>query len=327
MLKLLQRRLPGGDLSVLASQSGLTRTVPGASTIVDLATLAIERGTTIIKVVEEAGSGEPISLVNHLADGWLTWPLAGVDPQRILVSGTGLTHLRSAIERDQMHANTEDSRSDSMRMFLGGKAGGKPAPGSVGHQPEWFYKGNGSEIVGPDQDLKRPAFAWDGGDEAEFAGLYLIGPGGTPYRLGFCLGNEFSDHLMEKQNYLWLAHSKLRPAAIGAELLIGEFPASVRGRSRILRAGQTIWEREFVSGEEHMTHSLANLEHHHFKYRQFRRPGDLHVHFFGAAALSFGDGVEAKNGDVFEITAEPFALPLRNRLVVTAEDPVRCAAL
>ena len=63
-----------------------------------------------------------------------------------------------------------------------------------------------------------------------------------------------------------------------------------------------------------MSHALHNLEHHHFKYPLFRRPGDVHVHFFGTATLSFADGVRAEVGDVFEIEAAPFALPLRNRL-------------
>jgi len=64
-----------------------------------------------------------------------------------------------------------------------------------------------------------------------------------------------------------------------------------------------------------MSHSLANLEWHQFKYAQFRRPGDVHVHFFGTATLSFADGFTTEPGDEFEIEASPFALPLRNQLV------------
>jgi len=63
-----------------------------------------------------------------------------------------------------------------------------------------------------------------------------------------------------------------------------------------------------------MSHHLTNLEHHHFKYELCRRPGDLHIHFFGTATLSFTDGVKAAEGDVFEIEAPPFRLPLRNPL-------------
>jgi hypothetical protein len=63
-----------------------------------------------------------------------------------------------------------------------------------------------------------------------------------------------------------------------------------------------------------MSHAISNLEHHHFKYPLFRRPGDVHVHFFGTATLSFADGVKTQEGDVFEIEAPPFHLPLRNPL-------------
>ena len=65
-----------------------------------------------------------------------------------------------------------------------------------------------------------------------------------------------------------------------------------------------------------MSHTIANLEHHHFKYEMFRRPGDVHVHFFGTATLSFGDGVATAPGDVFEIEAAPFRLPVRNPVAV-----------
>ncbi|MBI2719338.1 MAG: GguC protein, partial [Rhizobiales bacterium] len=76
-------------------------------------------------------------------------------------------------------------------------------------------------------------------------------------------------------------------------------------------------------------HSLANLEHHHFKYGLFRNPGDVHVHMFGTATLSFADGIRAEAGDVFEIEAAPFGLALRNTLVQhpPAGRPVTVAAL
>lgn len=63
-----------------------------------------------------------------------------------------------------------------------------------------------------------------------------------------------------------------------------------------------------------MSHTVANLEHHHFKYDVFCQPGDVHVHMFGTATLSFADGVTPQDGDVFEISAPAFGLPLRNAL-------------
>jgi hypothetical protein len=208
-----------------------------------------------------------------------------------------------------------------------GVEGGKPADGSAGVQPEWFYKGDGSMLVGPGTPLASPAFALDAGEEPEIAGIYLIDQDGTPVRLGFALANEFSDHVTERGNYLWLAHSKLRNAALGPELLIGALPGDVRGTSRILRNGKTIWEKPFLSGEANMSHTIANLEHHHFKYALFRRPGDVHVHFFGTATLSFSEGVKTEEGDIFEIEAAPFTLPVRNPIAVAAPAPVHVKVL
>ena len=120
--------------------------------------------------------------------------------------------------------------------------------------------------------------------------------------------------MVERQNYLWLAHSKLRQAALGPELLLGDLPSDVRGVSRIRRDGAVLWEKPFLSGETNMSHTIANLEHHHFKNALFRQPGKLHVHFFGTATLSCADGVETRPGDQFEIEADAFRLGLRNRL-------------
>ena len=70
-----------------------------------------------------------------------------------------------------------------------------------------------------------------------------------------------------------------------------------------------LWEKPFVSGEANMSHTLANLEHHHFKYPMFRRPGDVHLHFFGTSTVSAADGVLTQPGDLFEISAPSSAAP------------------
>jgi len=207
-------------------------------------------------------------------------------------------------------------------MFRMGLEGGKPGDGQAGVQPEWFYKGDGTCVVAPESPLLSPDFAADAGEEPELAGIYIIAADGSACRLGFTLANEFSDHVTERTNYLYLAHSKLRCAALGPELLVGELPADIRGTSRITRDGRVIWEKPFLTGEANMSHHIRNLEHHHFKYGLFRRPGDLHIHFFGTATLSFADGIKARDGDVFEIEAPPFLLPLRNPLkTVTGPRP------
>ena len=201
-------------------------------------------------------------------------------------------------------------------MFQWGAEGGKPKPGEIGVQPEWFYKGNGECVVPPGRPLEVPAFALDGGEEAEVVGVYVVGPDGKVGRVGFAIGNEFSDHVMEKQNYLYLAHSKLRNCSLGPEILVGELPADVSGTVRIVRGGETVWSAPFRTGEANMTHTIANMEHHHFKYPMFRRPGDVHLHYFGASALSFSDGVALQTGDVVEIEASIAHRPLKNPIRV-----------
>jgi hypothetical protein len=304
------RRGEARGLAGLDAQ-GHAREIAGASTSLELADQAIATQKRLADLAGER-AGEPIDLsaVTLLA------PIDHPDPAHLTVSGTGLTHLGSAEGRDRMHkAASAGQATDSMRMFLMGEAGGKPADGEAGVQPEWFYKGDGSIVVATGEPLPMPGFALDGGEEPEVAGIYLVGREGSPYRLGFALGNEFSDHLTERENYLWLAHSKLRHAALGPELRLGDLPGDVRGTSRIRRGGAVLWERPFATGEANMTHSIGNLEHHHFKHARFRRPGDVHVHFFGTATASFADGVTPQPGDVFEIEAEGFHLPLANPLV------------
>lgn len=296
------------------SRDGVAHQLIGFDSMYALASFAAEHDRSLTEL--DLRTGSLVDINAALKERRLLAPIDHPEPARMYITGTGLTHLGSATGRDAMHRNIdqESEISDSMKMFLMGVQGGKPGPGEEGAQPEWFYKGNGSCVVAPEWPLPSPSFALDGGEEPEIAGIYLIGADGTPLRVGFCLANEFSDHITERSNYLWLAHSKLRPIALGPELLSGSLPQDISGTSRILRNGKVLWEKPFLSGEHNMSHSIANLEHHHFKYDLFRRPGDVHVHVFGTATLSFSDGVQTREGDLFEIEAEPFRLPLRNPL-------------
>ena len=320
--RLLQQRLPDGTRRVILAEDA-AHVLTGVATTRDLAQAAIAEGVSLLDAARARRSDDSVDLVAALEAGELLPAIDHPDSARLMLAGTGLTHLGSAAGRDAMHkAAAEGKQTDSMRLFLEGMEGGRPAAGVIGAQPEWFYKGDGQGLVAPEAPFASPAFAQDGGEEPELAGIYLIGDDGTPFRLGIALANEFSDHVTERHNYLWLAHSKLRQASLGPELLLGEPPADIRGTSRIVRDGDTLWEKPFLTGEANMSHSLANLEHHHFKYAAFRRPGDIHVHFFGTATLSCADGVQTQDGDVFEIEAAPFTLPLRNALATAPADTV-----
>lgn len=301
--------------------NNVVKRVNQVNTVRDLALLAIENKNSLEQQIQQLGFAEEQYDYQTLLQALKVLPpLDHPDAAHCFISGTGLTHLGSASARDKMHQqNLSDDAAvtDTMRMFQWGIEKGKPAEGLVGAQPEWFYKGDGSIVVRPGTDLPLPPFAEDGGEEPEIAGLYVIGPDLKPYRIGFALGNEYSDHVMERRNYLYLAHSKLRFCSYGPELRTGELPRHLVGTSRLRRDGKVIWEKEFLSGEDNMCHSLSNLEYHHFKYQQFLKPGDVHIHYFGTATLSFADGMQAQVGDEFEIEMKEFGHPLKNKLAHT----------
>lgn len=299
------------------------REIGQVSSVFELANLAIARKSSIAALVKELATSRTVDYAELLAKNQVMAPLEHPEPARFFITGTGLTHIGSASARNKMHVDTHGDgapESDSMKIFRMGLSGGKPAKGAIGIQPEWFYKGVGTCVLAPGDDIPLPAFALAGAEEAEIVGLYINGPDGAPYRIGYTLGNEFSDHVTEAQNYLYTQHSKLRACSMGPELLVGELPDDVRGKSRILRDGKVLWEEDFLSGEKNMSHSIGNLEHYHFRYPMFRRPGDLHAYFFGAAVMSYASGVKTQVGDVFEIEASAFGKPLRNKMVAVPDE-------
>jgi hypothetical protein len=234
-----------------------------------------------------------------------------------LVAGTGLTHKNSALNRQMMHAADGDSKpTDSIVMYEWGVKGGYPEPGNMGVQPEWFYKGNGSVLRAHGETLEVPAFANDGGEEPEIAGVYLIDEQGNPCRIGFATGNEFSDHVMEKKNYLYLAPSKLRQCAIGPELVINGDFTDISGRVSVTANGTERWSAEIKTGQNNMAHSLENLEYHHFKYPGHRIPLQAHVHFFGADAFSFGNQIHLAHNDLMTVQWHGMGRPLQNNVSI-----------
>jgi hypothetical protein len=330
-MNLIQFTKENGSRAVGVIDKGSAHIVKGADSVYKLALRAAADGVKLKKLIGDKGLGKAIDTAALVKEGRLLSPIDHPDPAHLYVTGTGLTHLGSASTRDAMHkanqAQAEAPLTDSMKMFRMGLEGGKPQTGQEGVQPEWFYKGNGTIVAAPGAPIPSPAFAKDAGEEPEIAGIYVIDAKGRPFRVGFALGNEFSDHVTERVNYLWLAHSKLRWCSFGPELRLGELPANVSGTSRIVRGGKVVWEKPFLSGEDNMSHSIANLEHHHFKYALFRQPGDVHVHMFGTATLSFADGIKTEPGDVFEISERQFGLPLTNAVAWDKAETVKIKSL
>ena len=327
MKRLTQLKHPDQGRRVALVVEDTLELIESYNSVYDLAWAALSEQRPLTQLVEESRLGQSLDY-NPIYAGQSEWKLLPSfdhprDPSRCLVSGTGLTHKASADQRQSMHDEVAEKVeiTDSLRMFQWGLEGGHPEAGKIGVQPEWFYKGQGQILRAHGEPLAVPSHADDGGEEPEVAGLYIIDAEGRPWRVGLAIGNEFSDHVMEKKNYLYLAPSKLRDCAIGPELTVDSDYSDLAGVVRIERAGETLWSKPIVTGEANMSHSLANLEHHHFKYPAHRNPGDAHVHFFGADAFGFGEDVELSDGDVMEVAWQGLGRPLRNPLGVGGDRP------
>jgi hypothetical protein len=311
----------GSTRRVARVEEPAVRLLDGVDSLLALAEMAIADGISLPALIDRRATSETFdydAIYSGSSDWRLLVPIDHPEPARCLVSGTGLTHLGSAANRAAMHAKSDSELTDSMRMFRSGLEGGRPKPNRCGAAPEWFYKGNGTVLRAHGEELLVPGYAEDGGEEAEIAGVYIVDSAGRPHRIGMATGNEFSDHKFEKHNYLHLAGSKLRTCALGPELAVDADFAVVPGRVAIERAGHIIWEREIATGEREMCHSVANIEHHHFKFEAHRRPGDVHVHYYGAHSLSFADEVLLEEGDVMSIQFGGFGRALRNPLKVAS---------
>lgn len=325
-IRLVQLQHPqSGRRVAVVEGSELRLQLDGIDSIYQLAEMALAAGRPFARFISDCPTGESLNY-DAVYTGRSDWRLLPAfdhpgEPARCLVTGTGLTHKKSAANRQAMHAHPNAPVSDSMKMYQWGVEGGRPAPGKIGIAPEWFFKGCGTILRAHGEPLDVPAFGLDGGEEAEVAGAYLVDPNGAPRRVGLVLANEFSDHEFEEKNYLYLAHSKLRTCAIGPELIVDADFRDARGKVRIRRGRRTIWSKPFATGEKNMSHTVANLEHHHFKYAAHRRPGDAHVYFFGADAFSFGDRVRLEDGDVMEIELAGFGRALKNPLRIDRSRP------
>lgn len=326
MTSLVQLR-KGNERRIALVEEPHLRLIADFTSVYDLTQAAIERGTKLTELARKCATGDQLDY-DSVYDGRSEWKILPpidhpVEPARCLISGTGLTHLGSARDRQAMHAGSKEDLTDSMKMFRLGLEGGRPPANEIGAPPEWFYKGNGTMLRAHGDPLDVPAFALDGGEEAEIAGVYVIDSQGRPRRIGLAGGNEFSDHRFEKTNYLNLASSKMRTSSLGPELVLDPKFDSVGVDVAIERDGKILWSKSIRTGEAEMCHSLRNIEHHHFKFPAHRRPGDVHVHFFGTDYLSFGDGIQLAYGDVMSMRFEGFGRALRNPVRIAAGPPER----
>ena len=131
MTRLAQLR-NGQRRAVGLVQERQIRLLEGVESIYALANEAINAGTKLTALVERR-LGKALLDYDSIYEGKSEWRLmVPIDhpnePARCLVSGTGLTHLGSAQNRNSMHNAKESELTDSMKMFKWG-FGGRQAGG------------------------------------------------------------------------------------------------------------------------------------------------------------------------------------------------------
>ena len=154
------------------------------------------------------------------------------EPWRCLVTGTGLTHKASAENRQSMHGDAADDHrlDEDVPHRPRGRAAGRRARSA--RRPSGFTKAPATSSARTTSRWTCRTMATTAATKRRSPACYLIGPDGTPHRVGLVQGNEFSDHVLEAKNYLYLAQSKLRSCSLGPEIVIGgDLSREVRGDS------------------------------------------------------------------------------------------------
>jgi hypothetical protein len=166
-MKIVQYMDESGARRIGAAETGpFLRVIRSFSRIYDLARTASRERQKLESLVTSSLSDERVDYDALIEDKRVLPPLDHPDEARCFVSLTGLTYVGSAKSGDEMHlasSASQESSTDSLRIFQHGVAGGKPKKREPGAQPEWAYKGDGRCVVAPEHPSSQPAFAEDGG--------------------------------------------------------------------------------------------------------------------------------------------------------------------
>jgi len=281
---------------------------PGS--LYDFFTHHISMGEDIERSINNELGNKIVSYSDLLFNRQIQIPVAPTDLSHCHVSGVGLTHSSSVLI-----GSKSNNLTDVERVHLAGLEQGKPNKMQLGARPAWFYKGNGNLLRPTGEILDIPLLAKGVGEEAELVAIYIIDKNRVPRRVGFSLGNEFSDHLLEKENLYYLPQAKMLNCSVGAEIFPGELPNNMKGKIEILNKEEELtWGVDIETGWSKLIHSLENIENYAFQNAIFCMPGDVHYLFLGSDKLSFSDGVVLNDGDQIKIYGNLFSFPLVNKI-------------
>lgn len=282
----------------------------------DVVKMALKKEQTLSQYIAENLSNVYLDIVDIASPSFTFKAISHRHPMSTWVGGTGLTHKNRAVIRKHMENldAKNESLSDSEKIYMAGVHDGKKQLSQEGARPEWFFKGHAEQIVTSGEPLPIPSHDIGGGEEAELVGVYYVDENKHIHRLGFCLGNEFSDHTLERENHFYISQCKLRAFALSSEIMIGELPTNVQLTSCIYRDEQLLWQAQIATGQDNMIHSYGNIESHVFRHAQFLTPDTLYYHFMGTSHISYVDGVCMQNNDIVKIESDYFMFPLINQI-------------
>src|SRR5579884_3707413 len=142
MIRLVQIKNPAKGRRVAVVENEQLQLLENVDSIFRLAEGAVAAEKPLAKEISVCRTGESLDY-DDIYQGRSEWQLLPAfdhpeEPARCLVTGTGLTHKKSAENRQAMHTDASAPLTDSMRMYHWGVEGGRPAAGKIGAQPEWF---------------------------------------------------------------------------------------------------------------------------------------------------------------------------------------------
>lgn len=277
---LSQIRAEDGTLQVVAREGTEAFVICNCASTYDLARDCANRGVMLKQRIATLGLGAAVDVEGALAQGRVLAPIHHPDPTQMYLSGVALN----------------DTATDDNAGPFG---------------PDWIYKGDGRAIGAPGMALLVSDFAPDSGTGPSVAAVYIVSDSGTPFRIGFAMANDFSDRILTTQSHAAVVQGRLRPLALGPEMVLAALPEGINGSLRLTRDAGAITDIAISTGRDNLEAAIARLERDHFASDSLCQPGQLHILVI---ALAQGITASASIGDTTTLTLSGFGLPLCNPL-------------
>ena len=215
--------------------------------------------------------------------------------------------------QDAPRGGGQGSADIPMRMFLMGGEGGKPTGAGGRRAAGMVLQGRRPNHRRARRALAMPRFAQDGGEEPEIAGVYLIDADGAPVRLGYVLATSSPTTSPSAATTCGWRTPSCGPPPWAPSYCWASFPMTSAARAGSCGTASGLGEAVPVRGGQHVPFA-GQPRAPPLQVRRLPPPRRRTRHFFGTATPSFSDGFRTEEGDVFEIEAKPFTLPVRNPL-------------